>query len=515
MNKIFNWTIGSLFRTFGRILAYLLLGGLIALILSKNSIKLPKLSDLLLFEHINASEQRTFWSTLYLDSNRSNSGSSVTLTSNLDLNYTSSKFYWANNSISIYDYQNGYVLFPFTLTTPVLGVSNSSTIEGNLMCEKWEYYTITTNENVLAWSCTRYTEGDDSSLTDREFVTPTSSIKATLHTKHNNVGYEVACLIDKNYIKCPINYGVDYLDYIDINTNVSYGSSNITKQYKLDLTDFFIVEYDTSSLIIDNQNQNTQQIIQEQEASTNATIQNQNQNTQDTINSQQVCKKIDKANVVQSGYFVASGNIATSSSAGITDYISVNSATIKVLQTYENAIHMCYYNTNKSLISCQSENGISTSSIDIPSAASYVRFSINILSNKPQFEICQNGNQAMADTITDDDVGEAENSATSFFDDFEVSDYGGLSGIITAPLNTISNLVSNTCTPLVLPLPFVNQNLTLPCLDSIYSEHFGSFYTIYQAILLAIISYRCIRSLFYDTRGFINPEDDRIEVLDL
>ena len=57
MNKIFNWTFGSIFRTLGRVFAYLLIGGLITLICVKNNIKLPQLLG---FEVINA---KTFTTT--------------------------------------------------------------------------------------------------------------------------------------------------------------------------------------------------------------------------------------------------------------------------------------------------------------------------------------------------------------------------------------------------------------------------------------------------------------------
>ena len=110
---------------------------------------------------------------------------------------------------------------------------------------------------------------------------------------------------------------------------------------------------------------------------------------------------------------------------------------------------------------------------------------------------------------------QAESEADGFFGNFTLSDSGGLNSIITAPLNTIRSLLTSSCTNLVLPLPFINTNLTLPCMGSIYSEHFGLFFNLYQTIILAIISYRCIRSLFFDIKGFTNPEDGRIEVMDL
>lgn len=43
LKKIGNWTFGSVFRTFGRVIAYLVIGILLAIICSKANIKLPKL----------------------------------------------------------------------------------------------------------------------------------------------------------------------------------------------------------------------------------------------------------------------------------------------------------------------------------------------------------------------------------------------------------------------------------------------------------------------------------------
>lgn len=117
--------------------------------------------------------------------------------------------------------------------------------------------------------------------------------------------------------------------------------------------------------------------------------------------------------------------------------------------------------------------------------------------------------------IMDNNTTQAEDDATNFFEDFTVPDVGGLSAIITAPLSTIQSLLNSTCTNLILPLPFVNENLTLPCLTTIYTEHFGAFFTLYQTIILAIVAYRCIRSIFFDIHGFTDPSDDRIEVMDL
>lgn len=53
MNKLFNWTFGSIFRTFGRIIAYLLFGLVIGLIMSKNDIKI---TDILGLDVVHAAQ---------------------------------------------------------------------------------------------------------------------------------------------------------------------------------------------------------------------------------------------------------------------------------------------------------------------------------------------------------------------------------------------------------------------------------------------------------------------------
>lgn len=118
------------------------------------------------------------------------------------------------------------------------------------------------------------------------------------------------------------------------------------------------------------------------------------------------------------------------------------------------------------------------------------------------------------DTLKDDKTDEAKNSANSFFDGFESDDFG-LSDIVTMPLTFIQGLANSTCNSLNLPMPFVNQNVELPCMTQIYEEYFGSFLTIYQIITTGIISYWVCINVFKLVQGFKNPDKDDIEVMDL
>lgn len=101
-----------------------------------------------------------------------------------------------------------------------------------------------------------------------------------------------------------------------------------------------------------------------------------------------------------------------------------------------------------------------------------------------------------------------------WLEDF-TSDTYGLTSIITAPLETISSLTNKTCSPLNLPIPYVNETLTLPCMSTIYSNTFGSAFTMYQTITTALIGYWCVVRMFAIVKGMKDPNDDKIEVVDL
>lgn len=118
------------------------------------------------------------------------------------------------------------------------------------------------------------------------------------------------------------------------------------------------------------------------------------------------------------------------------------------------------------------------------------------------------------DTLKDNNIQGAQDSAGGFFNDF-TTDTHGLTAIITAPLSLISKITSSSCSPLTLPLPYVDKDLTLPCMGSIYSQYFGSFLSIYQVITFGIIAYWVCVRIFNLVKDFKNPDHDEIEVLDL
>lgn len=90
----------------------------------------------------------------------------------------------------------------------------------------------------------------------------------------------------------------------------------------------------------------------------------------------------------------------------------------------------------------------------------------------------------------------------------------GLQAAIIAPLNFIAELPGKQCTPLQLPLPHMG-NMQLPCMRSIYEEHFGLILNLYQTVIVGLFSYYLAINAISTIKGISSPKDDRIEVVKL
>lgn len=115
-------------------------------------------------------------------------------------------------------------------------------------------------------------------------------------------------------------------------------------------------------------------------------------------------------------------------------------------------------------------------------------------------------------TLKDSSVDNQQ--AEGFFNDFNDNSHG-LSGIITAPLNMINNLASATCSSININIPFVNTEFTLPCMSTIYQQNFGSLFSIYRTITFGIVAYYVCVNIFALVKGFKDPENDKVEVVEL
>lgn len=305
-----------------------------------------------------------------------------------------------------------------------------------------------------------------------------------------------------------------------VNTDGSYARILGPLNFRLNSVQVDSSQAEGNEQIIINNNQNTQNIINNQEQNTQNIINNQNQNTQQQIDSQKVCSTIDKTNIeIDNKYLNSNGNQDNSPNYGITSYQKINKDTIiKVLTSLNSdAAKYCFYNTNKELISCHTiSSSLVDTELDIPNNSEYFRTSIQKALNKPTFEICKNGNQAVSDSVNDlnDSINNSDvdnSDAVSFFNDFTDNTHG-LSGIITAPLNAINQMLSNTCNP--LSATYQGKTVELACGYEFWNK-ISVIRQFLNIVLDGLICYRILVKLFKMIERLKNPEDDRVEVMDL
>ena len=144
--------------------------------------------------------------------------------------------------------------------------------------------------------------------------------------------------------------------------------------------------------------------------------------------------------------------------------------------------------------------------------------------NQDVVDAIEEGNQSQNETndklddlnenITSSDISESQDTADGFFSGFEGGNHG-ISGIITAPLEFVQSLLGHSCEPLVFELPFVDEEVSLPCIGPIYQQYFGLFFNLYQVITTGIIAYAVGIRIFGIVKGLQDPQNDKIEVMRL
>lgn len=274
------------------------------------------------------------------------------------------------------------------------------------------------------------------------------------------------------------------------NTGLFYNAYSSQQGIRINSATVDIVEdpnYQNTQDIINNQNQNTQTIIN-----------NQNENTEKEIESQRVCKTTtynynyaDRSSYNSNYLSDTNGTLLSGANQWFTsDFIPVSKNKTYSISIYANtgAAYTCYYDTNQNLTSC-----VLSSTILSPFPASktftsdfdgYIRTSFRLSSNNDYAKIvtnvCVNGNQALNDTLTDDNLPDVINSGGgggTYFDDINQSSQTPISDLLLLPLNllnAINNSINNQCTPYTIPFDFTggNNTLTFPCLN--LEQYLGS-----------------------------------------
>lgn len=119
-------------------------------------------------------------------------------------------------------------------------------------------------------------------------------------------------------------------------------------------------------------------------------------------------------------------------------------------------------------------------------------------------------------SINNSDVSGANSDLNNFTENELFKDSTGILAIIQAPINMLNSITSATCSPLTFPIPYMNFNIEIPCLSTVFSKHFSSeFLTLLKLAINGLIIYKVLCSLVMDIHSYKDPDTDRLEVLDL
>lgn len=121
-------------------------------------------------------------------------------------------------------------------------------------------------------------------------------------------------------------------------------------------------------------------------------------------------------------------------------------------------------------------------------------------------------NKNLKDLITNPNINKTKTN--DFWNSFEHKDFG-LTQIITLPINTIKKISNGTCTPYNIQI--LNQTIQMPCGDTLFwnREDVQSFKIFWNLFWGGLICYGIGGLIIKDVQKAINPNNDKLEVIDL
>lgn len=259
MKKMSDWLVGSFFRTIGRFLAIASIGVLIYLIASKSGLKL---SDLLGIGRVYADENFSYSSSLwsYTSSSSSNCNASLknctinSYVSNLSLNNPQSVDYI--NTIRLYAYasdtnkfkSSNYYNFKYEVCQSDKDFNKIKNGRGF----SWQYNTSNQATGATSGDPTQFSYRIDDKVGDNSCYYLTFSVKPPVDSRY--IGFFFTYTGYGDNASVAVIPDIDYFNY----TGGSYNVKSLFVTYSQDVN---ATIQDSTNQIINNQNQNTEQII--------------------------------------------------------------------------------------------------------------------------------------------------------------------------------------------------------------------------------------------------------------
>ena len=214
-------------------------------------------------------------------------------------------------------------------------------------------------------------------------------------------------------------------------------------------------------------------------------------------------------------------NITINVSFTYTDNVGVN---CNVLGNDKEMLAMCPITSGRSdgtkkiknfviNVSSNETSNFSTYSIRIPNNTFIVKYD----SNAQMIDQQQQTNTKLDNidtSINSSNTSGGESAADDLKNNSAFQDNTGLTSIVTAPLSMINSLTSS-CTPIRLPIPYLDTTIELPCIGDLLSSKMGELIQLVKVVINGYICYLIGLDMFKIVKHAKDPNDDRIEVLDL
>lgn len=509
MKQVFNWTIGSFFRTIGRIVAYLIIGAIIAFILMYK----PKAATLTSYD-----TYQLYWN------GQSGCGSSNKYSYTTYANSNPAGDLWQQGTIGTRVYDKGAEIafnFQYNLTA-----NKYYDVDINLMSSDLSNSLNTTNVYIDSGTSCQDFSGSRVSLIGFSLNNSGTnySNKATIRIMANSATTYWGIRLYKGptlFVAGPNNFGISSITINEVdpsNTNVIIDNAT-----------------NNTTNIINNNNENTQQIIDNQ--------------------SQLLGKKCDNLYNPQNVFngYINTGNTSIAyetSGDRFSAIVQVDPNTTytiskKVGHSFRIATTAGYPNNNTQYITTQADHTASSMTITTGSTANYLVIffystsngdtggfnnqDLMVVKGSTSKPYCEYGSYSskldetndsinnLTDTLTDTNTDDDANDLTDYFNNLELGSQNTLANIVLLPVNFLSQLLDDSSLD-DLCTTYKNKQICLPNGKLIWGRNnslINTFKTFFQLVVGGYLSFKCLSSIFHTAENALQPDKTTAEVMKL
>lgn len=122
--------------------------------------------------------------------------------------------------------------------------------------------------------------------------------------------------------------------------------------------------------------------------------------------------------------------------------------------------------------------------------------------------------QQRQEELMDDNTQDGQRDFQNYVNNYQDQPDPTLSSLITAPLRMAQALTTGQCTPLSLPIPIINTNVTLPCARALMQQKFPAVLQLWDITVCGLLSYHIGCHLFNTLKRLRNPKDSYYYLFD-